>query len=86
MHKLLMEIPEKIETIRLVLRAYHRGDGEMYLAVGEKNRQHLRRFEGTNAVLRPTNVDEAEVVVRELELDWAARKSFFLGGFDKFTG
>lgn len=86
MHRLLLNIPETIETDRLILRAYHQGDGEMYFAVGERNRSHLQRFEGMNPVIKSSNAEEAEVVIRELALEWAARSAFFLGGFDKQTG
>lgn len=86
MHKLLMDLPDTMETDRMFIRSYRPGDGEMYFAVGMRNRSHLLRFEGMNSVLKPTNVEEAEVVIREFVLEWAARNAFFLGGFHKESG
>ena len=45
----------------------------MYYAVGQKNRQHLQRYEADNAILSAKNEPEAEALVQELAADWAAR-------------
>jgi len=42
---MLLDIPNSIETNRLILRRYEPGDGSMYFTVGQKNRQHLQQFE-----------------------------------------
>lgn len=86
MHKLLLQIPTRLETPRLIVRAYQPGDGPMYFAVGQRNKDHLSRFETGNAVLCPKNEEEAEVVIRELILEWEARRAFFLGAFERETG
>jgi hypothetical protein len=44
MHKLLLDIPTRIETERLYLRPYQAGDGAMYYQVGQRNREHLSRY------------------------------------------
>ena len=41
MHKMLLEIPTRIETERLYLRPYQAGDGAMLYAIGKRNREHL---------------------------------------------
>jgi ribosomal-protein-serine acetyltransferase len=84
-NKMLLDIPTLIETDRLILRKYEPGDGPMYFAVGQKNRQHLQQFEANNIVLSAKTQEEAEIIVRELNVDWIARNSFFLGAFDKET-
>ncbi|HSQ17076.1 MAG TPA: GNAT family protein [Anaerolineales bacterium] len=78
--------PTRFESERLILRPYQAGDGAMYYAVGQKNRQHLQRYEADNVILTAKNEQEAETLVQELAADWAARKCFFLGAWDKLSG
>lgn len=78
--------PTRFESERLILRPYQAGDGAMYYAVGQKNRQHLQRYEADNVILTAKNEQEAEALVQELAADWAARKCFFLGAWDKLSG
>jgi RimJ/RimL family protein N-acetyltransferase len=78
-------IPDRFESQRLVLRPYHAGDGPLIYAVGQKNRQHLQRYEADNAILSAKTVPEAEALVRELAADWTARRCFFIGAFDKLS-
>ena len=85
MHKMLLDIPTRIETDRLIIRRYEPGDGPMYFAVGQKNRQHLQQFEAGNIILSAKTQEEAEILIRELNVDWIARNSFFMGAFDKKT-
>ena len=85
MNKMLLDIPTRIETDRLILRRYEPGDGAMYFAVGQKNRQHLQQFEAGNIILSAKTQEEAEIIIRELNADWIARNSFFMGAFDKKT-
>lgn len=86
MHKMLLDIPTRLETERLVLRCYGAGDGPMYYAVGRRNWTHLQRYESENVVLTPDSEEGAEVVVRELAAEWLARNCFFLGAFEKTSG
>jgi RimJ/RimL family protein N-acetyltransferase len=85
MHKMLLEIPTRIETERLYLRSYQAGDGAMLCAVGKRNREHLARYEAGNFLNHLKDEQHAEIVVRELAADWVARNCFFLGIFDKDT-
>ena len=85
MNKMLLDIPIRFEADRLILRRYEPGDGPMYFAVGQKNRQHLQPFEAGNIILSAKSLEEAEIIVRELSVDWIARNSFFMGAFDKKT-
>ena len=78
--------PLQLESERLILRPYRAGDGAMYFAVGQKNRQHLQRYEADNAILNPKTEQEAEALVQEMGADWAARKCFFLGAWEKQSG
>jgi RimJ/RimL family protein N-acetyltransferase len=85
MHKLLLDIPTHIETERLYLRPYRPGDGAWYYAMSLKNREHLARFESGNVAMTIKSEEEAEIVVRDLAVDWVARNCFFMGAFDKKT-
>jgi RimJ/RimL family protein N-acetyltransferase len=85
MHKMLLEIPKRIETERLYLRPYQPGDGAMFYAVGKRNQEHLHQFEPENILNHLKDEQHAEIVVRELSVDWIARKQFFLGIFDRLT-
>ena len=83
--KVSLDIPTRLETERLYLRPYRTGDGPMYFAVGQKNRDHLARYETDNFLRTLNSEAEAESIVQELAADWEARKRFFMGAFDKQT-
>ncbi len=85
MHSLLLDIPTRIETDRLYLRAYQAGDGRWYYEMSQRNRAHLMRYESGNAVMTITNEEEAEIVVRRFAADWVGRRAFFWGVFDRAT-
>ena len=85
MHKMLLEIPERIGTKRIFLRSYEAGDGQWYYVMSQKNRAHLARYEAENVVMSIKSEHDAEVVVRELASEWRARNCFFLGAFDRET-
>lgn len=85
MHKLLLDIPTRIETARLYLRCYQAGDGPWYYAMSQKNKPHLARYESGNAVMTIKSEEEAEVVVRDFAATWMARNAFFLGAFRQDT-
>ena len=86
MHKMLLNLPNQLETDRLILRCYQAGDGPMYFRAGQRNREHLHRFEAGNAILEPTTEEQAETLVLELVAEWEARRHFFWGVFEKATG
>jgi len=83
MHKMLLDIPERIEAGRIYLRPYRAGDGPWYYAMSQRNRTHLARYEAENVVMSVESEQDAEVLVRELAADWRARDCFFMGAFDR---
>lgn len=85
MHRMLLEIPERVEAGRIYLRSYRAGDGQWYHAMSQKNRTHLARYEAENVVMSIESEQDAEIVVRELAAEWRARNCFFMGAFDKET-
>lgn len=76
-----VDIPTRIETERLYLRAYQPGDGSWYFVMSQKNKSHLALFESGNAAMSIHSEEDAEKVVRDFAADWAARKAFFMGVF-----
>ena len=86
MNKFLLDIPESLETERLHLHAYRVGDGPKYFAASLRNRAHLAEFESGNWLMHLKDEEHAEAVVREMAADWAARKCFFIGIFEKASG
>jgi ribosomal-protein-alanine N-acetyltransferase len=85
MHKMLLEIPTRIEAERIYLRRYEAGDGQWYYAMGKRNRTHLARYEAENAVMSIKSEQDAEILVRKLAAEWMARTCFFMGAFDRET-
>lgn len=85
MHRMLLEIPTRIEAERIYLRCYEAGDGQWYYAMSQRNRAHLSRYEAENVVMSIESEQEAEVVVRQLAVEWKARNCFFMGAFDRET-
>ena len=83
MHKLLLDLPACLETQRCTLRPYQPGDGPLLWAVGQRNQKHLARFESGNVLCTLQSKVGAEILARQLAVDWAARNCFFLGVFDK---
>ena len=82
MHPLLLDIPEKLETDRLALRAYGPGDGVEYFGVLERNRAHLKGVM-PEYILGVSSDQEAETLVRQWAADWSARNRFCLGVWEK---
>ncbi len=86
MHKLLLDLPDHFETARLILRPYRAGDGLAYYQVCHNNRGHLLPFEAGNPALSVHTVEDAEILMRQFAVAWAARDAFFLGAWERLTG
>lgn len=73
------EIPERLETHRLILEPYRPGDGAWLHAVLRDDRGHLA--DALDDIRKGLGLDltdprEAELFVRQLGRDWAARRRF----------
>jgi RimJ/RimL family protein N-acetyltransferase len=86
MHKMLVDLPDQLETARLILRGYCAGDGEAYFRLCAANKEHLLPFEAGNRARWVNTVEDAEVLVREYAAAWAGREIFFMGAWEKTTG
>jgi RimJ/RimL family protein N-acetyltransferase len=78
--------PTPFESERLRLRCYQPGDGKWYYAMSQRNRAHLLRYEADNVAANISSEAEAEMIVRDLAAEWNARRSFFIGAFEKVSG
>lgn len=79
MHKLLMKIPTRLETERLVVRKYEKGDGQALFALVERNdnREFLRaNVEELSSLATET---EAEIMVRRHAAEWVGHRRFVMG-------
>lgn len=86
MHQMLLDLPDHIETDRLILRPYRPGDGTLYYLASQRNRDHLSRYESGNALMEIDTEEDAEIIVREFAADWVSRRCFFLGAWEKASG
>ena len=79
MHKLLLDIPTRLDTERLTIRKYTEGDGrELYsLLERNNNREFLR--ENVKEVSSIKIEREAEIKVRKHSAEWFARDRFVMG-------
>jgi RimJ/RimL family protein N-acetyltransferase len=84
-HKLLWEFPEILETERLRIRKYEKGDGADYFALFERNNNREELKEHVDEALSVKTEEQAEVRIREHEGEWIARKRLVLGIWLKET-
>ncbi|MHA2209895.1 MAG: hypothetical protein ACXABV_12035, partial [Candidatus Thorarchaeota archaeon] len=64
MHKLLLEIPTRLESETLVVRKFEKGDGKDLLALLERNNNRELLREAADEVDGIKTVDDAEIDVR----------------------
>lgn len=86
MNKMLLDLPDAVETPRLVVRRYQAGDSAAYFDACLRNRTHLLPYEAGNPALTVNCEDDAEALVREFAAEWGARRLFFFGGWRKDSG
>ncbi|MFW9844431.1 MAG: GNAT family N-acetyltransferase [Candidatus Thorarchaeota archaeon] len=85
-HKLLWEFPASLETDRLIIRKYEKGDGNDYFALFERNNNREELKEHVDEALSVKTEEQAEIRIREHEAEWIARKRLVLGIWLKETG
>ena len=79
MHKLLLDIPSRLDTERLTVRKYVEGDGrELYLLLERSNNREFLR-ENVEEVASIKTEEEAEIKVRKHSAEWLARDRFVMG-------
>ncbi len=85
-HKLLWKFPHSLDTDRLVIRKYEKGDGEKYFALFERNNNRKELEEHVDEAKSVKTAEQAEIRIREHEAEWIARKRLVLGVWLKDTG
>jgi RimJ/RimL family protein N-acetyltransferase len=78
MDPLLLEIVEELESDRVILRKYRKGDGIGFLELFDRNNNREQLKESVSEAKDVKNEDEAEVRVRQMMVDWEARKRFVM--------
>lgn len=86
MDKMLLDLPERLETERLILRPYQAEDAAAYLEVCRNNRSHLTPYEAENPIHGIDTLEQAEALMREFHDGWYARSVFFFGAWEKASG
>ncbi len=84
-HKLLWEFPYSLDTDRLVIRKYEKGDGQKYFALFERNNNREELKEHVDEAKSVKTAEQAEIRIREHEAEWIARKRLVLGVWLKET-
>ncbi len=77
----LLVLPERLETEKLVLRAYRAGDGAAFFDAVDEDRAELGQWLAWPP--RYATVDDAEGYVRDMAGKWITRESMILGIFSK---
>ena len=89
LNPLLLDIPESLETERLVVRRYKAGDGALFHNVITKNLPHLQlAVDGANGGFGAdiTTPEGSETYVRKHIGGWEARERLVMPFFYKETG
>ncbi|MFX0092692.1 MAG: GNAT family N-acetyltransferase [Candidatus Hodarchaeota archaeon] len=79
MHKLLLELPSRLETARLIIRIYEKGDGTALFLLLESNNNRKYLKDHIDEATTIKTEEGAEIRVRELIADWVARNRFVMG-------
>ena len=85
-HKLLWEFPTSLETDRLIVRKYEKGDGKTYLELFERNNNREELKEHVDEAQSVKTEEQAEIRIREHEAEWIGRRRLVLGIWLKETG
>lgn len=78
-HKLLVEFPDCLETDKLVIRKYKKGDGKENYGLFERNNNRELLKEFVDEATDVTTIDEAEIKMREHAAEWEARTRLVMG-------
>jgi ribosomal-protein-alanine N-acetyltransferase len=77
------ELPDSIETARLIVRRYEMQDAIWYHTMSLRNKIHLARYEAKNPVMIIHTLEDAQGVIGSFIEEWEARRSFFFAVFVK---
>lgn len=90
MHKLLLDIPTRLDTERLIVRKYAEGDGRGLHLLLERNGNRECLRENVEEVSSIKTEEEAEIKVQKHSAEWFAQDRFVMGIWlksnDKYVG
>jgi RimJ/RimL family protein N-acetyltransferase len=84
MKPILLDIPERFETKRLLISAYENGDGEEFFQLIQSNYSHLQ--EELSEIHTLNSIEDAEEYVRYKRIAWLSRERFVPKIVEKSTG
>ncbi len=79
MHKLLLEIPSLLESDRVVVRKYAKGDGSHLYGLLQRNNNRELLMEHAEEVKNINTEKDAEIKARRHAAEWTARERFVMG-------
>lgn len=77
----LLELPDRFETDKLMLRPYRAGDGAAFFATVEEDRVELTQWLAWTG--QYATVEDTEAYVRNMAGKWITRESLIMGIFSK---
>lgn len=83
MHKLLLEIPLELETERLLIRKFTKGDGKDVYALFERNNNRELLREHVDEAKNLKTEEDAEIDIRQHAAEWESRERFVMGVWSK---
>ena len=84
MKPILLEIPEKFETERLLISIYENGDGKEFYQILQSNYSHLQEELSEAHTLK--SIEDAEEYVRYKKVAWLSRERLVPKIVEKSTG
>ena len=84
MKPILLDIPDKFETERLLISIYERGDGGEFLQLLNANYDHLQ--EELSEVDKLKSIEDAEEYIRYKKVEWISRERLVPKIVHKDTG
>ncbi|MHA2224786.1 MAG: GNAT family N-acetyltransferase [Candidatus Hodarchaeales archaeon] len=76
---MLLEFPSMLETPRLIIKKYERGDGVSLLNLLESNNNRVYLRDHITEASTVKTRKEAEIRIRQFIASWVARKRFVMG-------
>lgn len=84
MKPILLDIPERLETKRLIISIYDDGDGEEFFRLLQSNYNHLQEEMSEINTLR--TIEDSEEYIRYKKADWILRERLVPKIVEKSTG
>ncbi len=85
MQKLLFDLPTRIETERLVIRKYEKGDGKGLYNLLERNNNREFLKDHVDEASNVYTIEDVEIRIRSLSADFTTRSRFVMGIWLKET-